>query len=244
MLSFWNSKDGKSGGVDFHYYMQMRWPRVEGESRMDQAVVILTYRVDDKAGEWTRLGTCVAGNWLAPNDFGGEALMDLGSIAPMDPARIMEHTKAELINLSLPTFKHGADVDLRRFAKLPGWKEWTTKVHMVDGHTMRVVMRPKHSGKDTADRLVQDAAALACADYGSYSLHALQDLKKRIVLFVFSPKRGAQFRELDVVLDDLALKMDLSSEQKERYRRQLTGTHLLKFPSDEPPRKTRRRRDA
>ena len=243
MLSFWNSEDGESSGVDFHYYMQMHWPGMEGESRMDRAIVILTHRVDDSTGEWDRLGTYVAGNWLAPNDFGGETLMDLGRMSPMDPAKVMEHTKSQLVNLSLPLFKKGADVDPERFAKLPGWKDWTTKVHMVDGHTLRVVMRPKHAGKDTADRLVQDAAALARADYGSYSLHALQDLKKRTVLFVFSPKKGGEFHELDAVLDNLALTMDLSDKQRERYRRQLTETHLLRFPS-EGQRRTRRRSGA
>ena len=221
-ISFWKKED-KSSGIYFHHYMQMRWMGRDLDAKQtEQAVLVLTYSVNDRTGEQDSVGVHVSERWLLPSD-----MSPMRRSVPADAADLMEETKAQFDGLGMRIPLQGSPaIDAARFSALPGWKDWTTKVHVTGDGKLRVVVRDSYVGERTLARLMQDVGALTRTVYPMYAVRAVPESRKAVA-FEFSPQRKGKYADMQDLLDDLAVKFGLTDKEKEVLGRKLRDTRHL-----------------
>ena len=234
-ISFWE-KDGRTG-VDFHYGMWMRWTGTD-EGKWEQAVATVTYRSDDERGPWRgKIGVYITESQVVPEQFD-----PFSQSTNADPGDVVEEIKAQLGGWGLGTRRRQhVEVDASVFQKLEGWKEMTTKAHMPEHDVLRVLLRPSHATKDTAQRVMQDVFAATRSVYPAYSVSAVPRSDKEI-LFQFDVLRDKRFLKMDEAIGLLSKMYDLSREEIRALRKTMIDTRFLtpREPADAPKKRRRK----
>ena len=219
-ISFWE-KDGRTG-VDFHYGMWMHWTGTD-EGKWEQAVATVTYRMDDDRDAWrSKVGVYITESQVVPEQFD-----PFSQSTNANPEDVVEEIKAQLGGWGIGTHRRQhVEVDASVFQKLEGWKEMTTKAHMREHNVLRVLLRPSHATKDTAQRVMQDVFAATRSLYPAYSVSAVPQSDKEI-LFQFDVLRDKRFLKMDETIGLLSEVYDLTREERTALRKTMIDTRFL-----------------
>ena len=217
LLSFW--KIGDDEGIDFHYYIQMNW--LGTESRVSDAVIVLTHRIDYKKGAIKKIGLRVSSEWIQPQD-----LEVTRHSAPMSVGGAIEMTKTQFIRSidnAEDAIKEELDLNPREFKALPDVAKFASAVKLNDSDLIITVKR-EIAGKtgisaSVLDKVFNAVRTFAQARFPEYSVLALPPTKKspRNLRFVFKFKQGHE-NELDMLRQIMqSFDFDPGSDEYKRH---------------------------
>ena len=192
LLSFW--KIGEDEGIDFHYYIQMNW--LGTESRVSDAVIVLTYRIDYKKGTNKKIGLRVSSEWMQPHD-----LEITKHSSPISVNAAIEMTKKQFIRSiynAEDAIKEELDLNPKEFKALPDVAKLASAVKLVDSDLVITIKREKATkagiSVSVMDKVFNAVKDFVKARFPEYTVLALPPTKKspRNLRFVFKFRQGRE----------------------------------------------------
>ena len=242
---FSNMKEGKmlsfvTDELLFHYTISARQVGEDSSKEWDSASIVLTYRVKAKTGKpESDVGLYVSSESILPKDIRRPFHRKARTAD-----ELIQATREEMETFGIKPRSGSSPIDMEAFTIRKGWKQWTSKVHMLDESTMRVLISQKYATTDTAGRIIQDVADVVRTYYPMYTMNASENLstgKGREVVFSFFLKKGETYREAEDVVDMLGDLYDWDAATKQRMRKTLLSeSGLIKPRTTDGPKRRRR----